>query len=249
MIFTEASMPLATSAICSDEMGHLDPSFLCLPQAENFSLFELRRLGRQPYRPVFEAMKAFTRLRKQQPDLCLKDQLWVVEHEPVYTLGQSTRPEHYPVAGSPGEQIEIVSSDRGGQITYHGPGQVVLYYLLDLTKKKRAVRWLVSMMENLVIDFLQTYRIHAVSRPDAPGVYVNGEKIAALGTRISRGCSYHGLSFNVQMDLSPFNWINPCGYRNMPVTQLDALIELCDFSTIEHEFVRFAIHRLREHYD
>ena len=222
-----------------------DPFLAFLPEPIFLGSLELRNLGRQPYRPVFEAMKAFTQLRRKLPQLNLPDQLWVVEHDPVYTLGHSTETTHLPACGSPGQAIEIVSIDRGGQITYHGPGQVVLYYLLDLNLRKQSVRWLVSMMERLIIDFLSLHQIHAESRANAPGVYVDGEKIAALGIKITRGCSYHGLAFNIDMDLSPFNWINPCGYAGMPVTQYRNLAGPCDFNTVKDALVALAIERLK----
>src|SRR5690606_18498332 len=145
------------------------------------------------------------------------DELWLVEHPPVYTLGIATRPEHLPRVAN---GIPVVRSDRGGQITYHGPGQVVLYLLLDLRRLGLTVRPLVRRMEQAVIDLLAGYGVEAEGRPDAPGVYVRGgAKIAALGLRIRNGCCYHGIALNVDMDLSPFHAIDPCGARGLAVTQ------------------------------
>ena len=147
------------------------------------------------------------------------DELWLVEHPPVFTLGRSGREEHLL---NPGD-IPIVHTDRGGQVTYHGPGQVVIYLLLDLRRLNVTVRQLVSGIEQTIIRFLEEHNIAAEAKPKAPGVYVQGRKIAALGLRIRRGCSYHGLALNVDMDLSPFQRINPCGYAGLEVTQLKDL--------------------------
>ena len=222
----------------------IDTLFDFLPEPLTSGKIEVRKLGRQSYSPVFEAMKSYTRLRKQQPELGLIDQLWIVEHDPVYTLGQSTRQEHLPSSDTPGSTIDIVPIDRGGQITYHGPGQIVLYFLLNLSHRRQTVRWLISLMENIVIDLLAQYGIDAVARADAPGVYVNDAKIAAVGIRIQRGCSYHGLALNVSMDLSPFDWINPCGYQGMKVTQLSDLVSDCDMSLIQNQLIELVISRL-----
>ena len=171
----------------------------------------VKRLGRVEYEPTWQAMQAFTATR--QPET--PDELWIVEHPPVYTLGQAGKPEH--VLQDVG--IPIVKIDRGGQVTYHGPGQVVIYLLLDLARLKIKVRELVTAIEQAVIDFLATYDITAERRDGAPGVYVGDAKIAALGLKIKNGCSYHGLSLNVDMDLSPFAAINPCGYAGLKVIQ------------------------------
>jgi lipoyl(octanoyl) transferase len=175
----------------------------------------LRSLGLQDYEPVWKDMKSFTETRgKGTPD-----EFWLVEHPPVFTLGLNGKREHIHDAGN----IPVIPVDRGGQVTYHGPGQVVIYLLLDIRQRGMGVRELVSRMEQAVIDLLQEYRIEAEARPDAPGVYVNDEKIAALGLRIKRGKTYHGISLNVDMDLSPFYQINPCGYPGLRVTQLKDL--------------------------
>lgn len=172
---------------------------------------EIRRLGRVEYEPTWHAMQAFTASRTADTP----DELWIVEHPPVYTLGQAGKPEH--VLRDIG--IPIVKIDRGGQVTYHGPGQVVIYLLLDLGRLKIKVRELVTAIEQGVIDFLASQGVAAERRAGAPGVYVGPAKIAALGLKIKNGCSYHGLSLNVDMDLSPFAAINPCGYAGLQVVQ------------------------------
>ena len=159
-------------------------------------------------------MKDFTARRNPET----LDEIWITEHAPVYTQGLNGRIEHILDAGD----ILVVQIDRGGQVTYHGPGQLVLYCLLDIARLGLGVKGLVREIENSVIDLLQAYRIDGQIRPGAPGVYVDGAKIAALGLRIRKGCCYHGLSLNVGMDLEPFNRINPCGYRDLAVTQLSA---------------------------
>ena len=173
---------------------------------------QVRRLGRVEYEPTWRAMQAFTAQRAADS----ADELWLLEHAPVYTLGVAGRAEHLPRAAN---GIPVVRSDRGGQITYHGPGQIVLYVLLDLRRRGLTVRPLVRAMELAVIDLLAAYDIAAAGRIEAPGVYVNGAKIAALGLRIRDGRCYHGLAFNVDMDLSPFHVIDPCGYSGLAVTQ------------------------------
>ncbi|RUR55775.1 lipoyl(octanoyl) transferase LipB [Vreelandella populi] len=183
---------------------------------------ELHCLGRKPYLPVWEDMRALTDTRDSQTP----DQFWLVEHDPVFTQGQAGKPEHLLMPGD----IPVVQTDRGGQVTYHGPGQVVLYPLLDVRRSKIGVRDLVSALENAVIALLAGYGIEAHARPDAPGVYVKslmGEaKIASLGLRIRRGASYHGVALNVDGDLSAFGRINPCGYAGMAVTRLADLATL-----------------------
>lgn len=173
----------------------------------------VRRLGLCAYRPQFEAMRAFTAARTAQTD----DELWLLQHEPVYTLGQSGKAEH--LLQNP-QQIALERIDRGGQITYHGPGQLVLYLLLDLARRDLKVRTLVTLMEQALIETLAGYGIDGERRAGAPGVYVDGAKIAALGLRVSKGCSYHGLALNVDVDLAPFDWINPCGYAGLRTTRM-----------------------------
>lgn len=172
----------------------------------------LYRLGRQPYLPVWQAMSRFTDERTGETP----DQLWLVEHEPVFTQGRAGKPEHLLTPGD----IPVVASDRGGQVTYHGPGQVVLYPLLDVRRRGLGVRELVTLLEHAVIDLLATHGVDAQARADAPGVYVGARKIASLGLRIRRGCSFHGVALNIDMDLSPFARINPCGYAGLAMTQL-----------------------------
>lgn len=172
----------------------------------------VRHLGLADYEPTWRAMQDFTASRQEDTP----DELWLVQHPPVYTLGQAGKPEHLLQQTA----IPLVHIDRGGQITYHGPGQIVIYLLLDLRRNGFKVRELVHRMEQALIDLMADYGIKAERRDGAPGVYVGPAKIAALGLRIKNGCSYHGLSLNVNMDLTPFGWINPCGYSGMPVTQL-----------------------------
>jgi lipoyl(octanoyl) transferase len=171
----------------------------------------VRQLGRVEYEPTWRAMQAFTAART--PDM--PDELWLLEHPPVYTLGQAGKPEHLLRA----TDIPIVNIDRGGQITYHGPGQLVVYTLVDLRRRAYGIRELVSRMEQAVINVLAAQGIAAQRQDGAPGVYVNGAKIAALGLRVKQGCTYHGLALNVDMDLTPFAAINPCGYPGLAVTQ------------------------------
>ena len=175
----------------------------------------VRDLGNSDYTAVWRAMQAFTESR----DAETADELWLVEHPPVYTLGLNGKPEHVLAPGT----IPVVAVDRGGQVTYHGPGQIVAYTLLDLRRLGLGPRQLVETLEQAVIDLLAEYGVVAVGRRDAPGVYVKDAKIAALGLRVRRGCCYHGLSLNVAMDLEPFSRINPCGYPGMAVTQLAEL--------------------------
>ena len=170
----------------------------------------LRRLGRVDYLPTLEAMRRFTRER----DEGTADELWLLEHPPVYTLGQGAAPVR--VANG----IPVIAADRGGEITYHGPGQAVLYTLVDLARRGLKVKPFVRLLEQAVIDLLGS---KAMRRPGAPGVYVDGAKVAALGIRVMRGRAYHGLALNVDMDLTPFFAIDPCGYPGLPVTQTRAL--------------------------
>ena len=167
-------------------------------------------LGRQAYEPVWRAMQRFTDARDQDTP----DELWLVEHEPVFTLGQAGKPEHVLAPGD----IPVLHVDRGGQVTYHGPGQIVLYPLLDLRRIGIGVREYVCRIEQAIIDTLDEWNIGGQRREGAPGVYVAGAKVAALGIRVRRGCTFHGLAFNIGMDLEPFHRINPCGYAGLQVT-------------------------------
>ena len=172
----------------------------------------VRELGRQPYEPVWRAMQRFTDARTD----ATVDELWLVEHDPVFTLGQAGKDEHVLAPGD----IPVVHVDRGGQVTYHGPGQIVAYPLFDLKRLKVGVRDYVCRIEQAMIDTLAEWNIHADRKDGAPGVYIDGAKVAALGLRVKNGCSYHGLSLNVDMDLTPFTWINPCGYSGLQTIQL-----------------------------
>lgn len=172
----------------------------------------IRQLGRCDYEPVWRAMQTFTAQRTSSTP----SELWLVEHNPVFTQGQAGKPEHLLQPG----KIPVVQSDRGGQVTYHGPGQLIAYVLVSLREVGLGVRSFVSAMENSVIDVLAEYDVSATARTDAPGVYVADAKIAALGLRVKKGYTYHGLSFNIDMDLEPFQRINPCGYQGMAVTQI-----------------------------
>ena len=165
-----------------------------------------------PYEPTWRAMQAFTDSR----DESTPDEVWVLQHEPVFTLGQAGKWEHVLMPGT----IPVVPVDRGGQVTYHGPGQIVAYPLIDIRRAKIGVRDFVNRIEQSIIDTLDTWNIVAVRKDGAPGVYVNGAKVAALGLRVRRGCTFHGLAFNVNMDLEPFHRINPCGYQGLQVTQV-----------------------------
>ncbi|WP_157499216.1 lipoyl(octanoyl) transferase LipB [Lysobacter sp. Root604] len=173
---------------------------------------QLRDLGRQPYEPVWRAMQAFTDAR----DADTPDELWLVEHDPVFTLGQAGKDEHVLMPGD----IPVLHVDRGGQVTYHGPGQIVLYPLLDLRRLKVGVREYVDRIEQAVIDTLAEWNIEGARKDGAPGVYVAGAKVMALGIRVRRGCTFHGLAFNIAMDLSPYQRINPCGYQGLQVTSV-----------------------------
>lgn len=171
----------------------------------------LRYLGQQPYLETWQAMSDFTNLRDENT----LDEIWVVEHPAVFTQGIAGKAEHLLQQ----TKIPVVKSDRGGQITYHGPGQLIVYLLINIRRKDFNVRSLVTIIEQGIIDLLNDFNIQAVAKADAPGVYVNGKKIASLGLKIRRGCSFHGLALNVDMDLSPFLQINPCGYAGLEMTQ------------------------------
>ncbi|AXR06414.1 lipoyl(octanoyl) transferase LipB [Salinimonas sediminis] len=175
----------------------------------------IRQLGRQAYLPVWHKMQQFTDTR----DVHCADEIWLVEHDAVFTQGQAGKAEHILMAGD----IPVVNVDRGGQVTYHGPGQQVIYLLLDIKRRKLGVRHLVTAMENAVVALLAEYSITAYAKKDAPGVYVDEQKVCSLGLRIRRGCSFHGLALNVAMDLSPFDRINPCGYAGMQMIDTQRL--------------------------
>ncbi len=187
----------------------------------------IRHLGRVDYEPIWRAMQAFTAQRTDD----MPDELWLLEHPPVYTQGQAGKPEHLIAA----THIPVIPIDRGGQITYHGPGQIVAYVLVDLRRRGYGIRELVTRMEQAVIDLLAAQGVTAARQNGAPGVYVDGAKIAALGLRVKHGCTYHGLALNVDMDLGPFAAINPCGYAGMRVTQCRDLGVEGTLQTLEQE--------------
>ncbi|ELQ2336107.1 lipoyl(octanoyl) transferase LipB [Vibrio vulnificus] len=196
----------------------------------------VKRLGRRDYLPVWQAMHEFTDTRNEETP----DEVWLVEHNPVFTQGQAGKAEHLLNTGD----IPVVQSDRGGQVTYHGPGQLVAYFLINLRRKKLGVRDLVTTIENLVINTLKAYNIDSAARPDAPGVYVDGRKICSLGLRIRKGCSFHGLALNVNMDLSPFLRINPCGYQGMEMVQVSELGGPTDIALVEQQLVKELVNLL-----
>jgi lipoyl(octanoyl) transferase len=198
----------------------------------------VRELGLSDYRETWAAMRRFT----DERDAGTADELWLTEHQAVFTQGLNGRAEHLLAPG----EIPVVQVDRGGQVTYHGPGQLVLYCLLDILRLGLGVRGLVGRIEQSVIELLNGYGIEAVTRPGAPGVYVDGAKIAALGLRIRKGCCYHGLSLNVDLDLEPFSRINPCGFRGLAVTRLSDLGVDDSLQTVGDRLAAILTERLSE---
>lgn len=190
---------------------------------------KVRRLGLMAYEPVWRAMQAFT----DQRDENTSDELWLLEHPPVFTQGQAGRAEHILAPGD----IPVIQVDRGGQVTYHGPGQVVAYPLIDIKRLDMGVRDLVKGIEQAIINVLKSYGVDAALIAGAPGVYIDGVKIASLGLRIRKGRSFHGLSFNVNMDLEPFQRINPCGFQGLQVTNLSALAEVSSMAEVEDRLI------------
>lgn len=176
----------------------------------------IRQLDTMDYSKVWHAMQNFTDERDEKTE----DELWLVQHPPVFTQGQAGKEEHLLMPGD----IEVVKVDRGGQVTYHGPGQQVIYFMINLRRRKMGVRQLVTLIENAIVYSLNDFGIKAYPKPDAPGVYVDDKKIASLGLRVRKGCSFHGLALNVNMDLSPFLRINPCGYAGLE------MIQTCDIN-------------------
>ncbi|WP_186288474.1 lipoyl(octanoyl) transferase LipB [Burkholderia gladioli] len=213
-----------------------DPAAVAAPEAAAATPFVVRWLGSAPYEPTFEAMRAFTDSRTPET----ADEIWLVEHPPVYTLGLAGDPAHLLVADS---GVPLVKVDRGGQITYHGPGQIVAYLLVELRRRKLTVRGMVERIEQAVIDTLAAYNLASVRKAGAPGIYVEsgphaGAKIAALGLKIRNGCSYHGLSLNVRMDLGPFLAINPCGYAGLETVDMASVGVLADWRDVADTLVR-----------
>jgi lipoyl(octanoyl) transferase len=198
------------------------------------SRLELRHLGTVDYEPVWRAMQSFTDSRDEQAT----DELWLVQHPPVFTQGQAGKAEHVLAPGN----IPVIQVDRGGQVTYHGPGQIVAYPLVDIRRKGIGVKEFVHRIEEAIIDVLSDYGVMGARIEGAPGIYVDGAKIASLGLRVRRGCTFHGLAFNVDMDLEPFERINPCGFAGLQVTQLAALVPV-EWTQVEARLVdRLALH-------
>lgn len=205
----------------------------------NIPPVHIRSLGLVEYEPTWRAMQRFTAERTRDTT----DEIWLVQHPPTYTLGQAGKQEHLLQA----TPIPVVRIDRGGQITYHGPGQIVAYLLLDLRRWQINVRELVRLIEQAVIDVLAEHGVKAEGRTDAPGVYVNGAKIAALGLKIKNGCCYHGLSFNVDMDMTPFANINPCGHQGLRVTQCIEQGITLGLEELQAELTQNLVHGLQRH--
>lgn len=191
---------------------------------------EIKQLGIQTYSETWQAMQHFTQSRRNETP----DQLWLLQHPPVYTQGQAGKKEHLlkPTA------IPLVQSDRGGQITYHGPGQLVAYVLMDLKRKKTGIKRLVTQLELSIIELLKAYGINASTRCGAPGVYTAEKKIASIGLRVRKNCSYHGISINVDMDLKPFKNINPCGYASLEMTQIKDFVDDVTINHVEHHYIQ-----------
>ncbi|KTD41201.1 lipoyl(octanoyl) transferase LipB [Legionella parisiensis] len=192
---------------------------------------KIQQLGIQNYNDVWLLMKQFT----QKRETTTQDELWLLEHFPVYTQGQAGKPEHILNPAS----IPVVQSDRGGQVTYHGPGQLIAYVLMDISRKNLGIRTLVSKLEEILISVLAQYQIDASIRCGAPGVYVNEQKIASIGLRVKNGCTYHGIALNVDMDLKPFSGINPCGFEKMEMTQISHFVPDVKMDTVNQHFVQY----------
>lgn len=217
---------------------------LSIPQSDAGTLQQntiiVRQLGLKPYSPVSQAMHSFTDRRNADTI----DELWLVQHDAVFTQGQAGKAEHLLCPGD----IPVIQSDRGGQVTYHGPGQQVMYVLVDLKRNKYSVRQMVSMLEDTVVQTLAHFTITAYPRPDAPGVYVDGKKICSLGLRIRRGCSLHGLALNIDMDLSPFQRINPCGYPGLEMVQIRDFFPTISMGEVQSLLVEKFTHLLGYHH-
>lgn len=192
---------------------------------------KIRQLGIQNYNDVWLLMKEFTQKRETNT----QDELWLLEHFPVYTQGQAGKPEHILNPAS----IPVVQSDRGGQVTYHGPGQLIAYVLMDISRRNLGIRSLVSKLEQILISVLAQYQIEGSIRCGAPGVYVNEKKIASIGLRVKNGCTYHGIALNVDMDLKPFSGINPCGFAKMEMTQISHFHPAVQMDEVNQHFVQY----------
>src|SRR5690242_1366895 len=208
---------------------HLSQDSTLAPPITSYPALLVRRLGRQPYDPVWQAMGGVSESR----DAETPDDRWLLEHDPGFTLGQAGKREHVLAPG----EIPVIPVDRGGQVTCHGPGQIVAYPLLDLRRLGIGVRDLVCRIEQAIIDTLAHWNIEAMRREGAPGVDVNEAKVAALGLRVRRGCTFHGLAFNIDMDLEPFRRINPCGYQGLQVTQMVDLAGASSLRQVEDVLV------------
>ena len=223
---------------CNSSRRGLLAHFLCHYRVTLVSIQPLiiRKLGMLPWQTVSEAMHHFTDTRTDTT----ADEVWLVEHPPVFTQGQAGKAEHLLAPGD----IPVVQSDRGGQVTYHAPGQQIFYVLLDIRRLKTGVRQLVTLLEQTVIETLADFGITACTRADAPGVYVDGKKICSLGLRIRKGCSFHGLALNTDMDLSPFLRINPCGYAGLEMTQIADLVPAISLSQTAEALVQHFLKHL-----
>jgi lipoyl(octanoyl) transferase len=215
--------------------ANLSAAELASPAGDSSPL--LNWLGRLAYEPTWRAMQAFT----DQRDAQTRDEIWLLEHEPVFTLGTSADRSHLLAPGD----IPVVQIDRGGQVTYHGPGQLVIYPLIDIRRAGLGVRDLVTALERAVIDYAGRLGLRAVRRPKAPGVYIEDRKLASVGLRIRRGGSYHGMALNVRMDLTPFSRINPCGYAGLQMTQLADFVSDTDVRSVASEFGPLLVNTLR----
>ncbi len=200
-------------------------------------VIHVRSLGHQDYEPLWRAMQRFTDGRDQ----LTPDEIWFTEHEPIFTLGLNASREHLLAPGN----VPVVQIDRGGQVTYHGPGQLMIYPLIDLKRSDTGVRDLVTALEQCVVDLVAEFGIEATSRPEAPGVYVAGRKLASVGLRIRRGASYHGMALNIDVDLEPFSRINTCGFQGLEVTDLRCIGVTADRVDIESRVERLLLERLR----
>ena len=189
-----------------------------------FYPLDIRQLSWQHYNECLHNMQSFTLAR----DKNAVDEIWLLQHPPTYTLGLNAKPEHILDA----DDIPVIRCDRGGQVTYHGPGQLVVYFLIDIDRRRWAVKFVVHLMEQIIIDLLASYNLDATRKDGAPGVYIGEAKIAAVGLRVKRGCTYHGVSLNIDMDMSPFEYINPCGYPGLKCVQMKDLISDIDFSEV-----------------
>lgn len=196
---------------------------------------KVKQMGLKPYQAIWEDMRRFTSTRQKDTI----DELWVLEHFPVYTQGQAGKHEHIINPGS----IPIIHSDRGGQVTYHGPGQMIAYVLMDLKRRNLGVRNLVCDLEQLIIDLLDSYQIEAHRQAQAPGVYVAEEKIASIGLRVKNNCTYHGIALNVDLDLNPFQGIHPCGYQQLKMTRIKEYDDTISFAKVQQDFVHFFLDR------